>query len=189
MKNNKYYCVNQLNFKKSFGKLSRKVFSVTSAVNIFISLLFVSCASKQLGHTQGVTEIIKPIENPTEALAKSSWYVTYLALADESVIDLSQTNRNPTLLIDTTGKISGSTGCNRYFASIKKIDNYFKIENIGTTRMACKGALMTQESVFLKALGLVVFFEQQNDILLLGERNRNIIMKLRPASSISKPAS
>jgi len=187
MKNKEYSHFSYLNFKLSPTKLLRALFSLSYVAHIFFAVFLVSCISKQPAHTQtqGLTEITKPLKNPTKTLAKSYWNVTYLALDGEKLLP---TNRTPTLLINANGSISGTTGCNRYFASIKQENNHFKIKDIGTTRMACKGALMKQENLFLKSLELVAFFEQQNEILLLGRENRSLIIKLRSASAASNSA-
>jgi putative lipoprotein len=64
------------------------------------------------------------------------------------VIDNAQT----TLRIDADGKVSGSTGCNRYFGKATLDGATLHFGPLATTYRACPPALMDQESKFLAAL-------------------------------------
>lgn len=61
-------------------------------------------------------------------------------------------------------RISGSTGCNRYFASLRPGDRPGKmnVSGAGSTRMACPSALMNFETVYLEALDKVSHFGFMN---------------------------
>ena len=50
------------------------------------------------------------------------------------------------------GRVSGSSGCNRFHGEFKVEGNALKIRPLATTRMACEDELMTQERQFLRAL-------------------------------------
>lgn len=55
-------------------------------------------------------------------------------------------------------RISGSSGCNRYFASVKEtgeLPGDLEISKIGGTRMACPEKIMALEKRYLEALGHV----------------------------------
>jgi heat shock protein HslJ len=57
------------------------------------------------------------------------------------------------------GRISGSSGCNRYFAGVKEtgeLPGDLQVSRIGGTRMACPGQIMALENRYLEALGHVV---------------------------------
>jgi heat shock protein HslJ len=59
----------------------------------------------------------------------------------------------------TADMISGSSGCNRYFAAVKSSGPYeIMIGPIGLTRMACDPAVMAAESRYLRALEQVKQF-------------------------------
>lgn len=64
------------------------------------------------------------------------------------VIDRSQV----TIDFDTQGKVSGSTGCNRYTGEVNLSDAAFRVERVVTTRRACIPAIAKQEQRFLAAL-------------------------------------
>ncbi|PDV96586.1 META domain-containing protein [Candidatus Chloroploca asiatica] len=53
---------------------------------------------------------------------------------------------------DTEGRITGSAGCNRYFADYTVADGTLSISQAGSTRMACEEAIMAQEQAFLDQL-------------------------------------
>lgn len=50
------------------------------------------------------------------------------------------------------GRLSGSSGCNRYSTMMTEQDGSFSVGNTVSTRMACAPALMQQEQRFLQAL-------------------------------------
>jgi putative lipoprotein len=64
------------------------------------------------------------------------------------VIDNAQT----TLVFASGGRVTGSGGCNRLFASANISGDLMAFGGVGTTRMACAPALMDQEQKFLGAL-------------------------------------
>lgn len=73
------------------------------------------------------------------------------------------------------GKIGGSAGCNRYFASYKQAeDGTLTFSPIGSTRRACERTLMAAESQFLQALQATTAFTMSEDgsqlVLVLGEK-------------------
>jgi heat shock protein HslJ len=50
------------------------------------------------------------------------------------------------------GRVSGSSGCNRFHGEFKVEGNALKVGPLATTRMACEDEVMTQERQFLQAL-------------------------------------
>lgn len=78
-------------------------------------------------------------------------------------------------------QINGSSGCNRYMAPYKITENQLKITSTASTRMACEGEVMRQESKFLSALQAAKSYEitsqgqlqinYQNSGILIFENN------------------
>ena len=50
------------------------------------------------------------------------------------------------------GRVSGSAGCNRYFACFEVKANALNVGTLATTRMMCRPAVMEQEQMYLAAL-------------------------------------
>jgi putative lipoprotein len=69
-------------------------------------------------------------------------------IGGRGVIDNAQT----TLRIDADGKVSGSTGCNRYFGKAILDGATLRFGPLATTYRACPPALADQERKFLAAL-------------------------------------
>ena len=69
-------------------------------------------------------------------------------LDGQGVIDNSRASLN----FATDGRVSGSSSCNRFFASYVLHDHMLEIKQAATTMMACPEALMRQEQRFLNAL-------------------------------------
>lgn len=96
-----------------------------------------------------------------------------------------------TLTFETDSRIAGSTGCNRYFASIHISGASLRIDQTGSTRMACKPAAMEQETRFLAALqGAREFrFDPVTERLrLLGEIGSELVRftKMKATEATSK---
>ena len=72
-------------------------------------------------------------------------------------------------------QINGSSGCNRYMASYQLTENQLKIASAASTRMACEGQVMRQESQFLSALQAAQSYEinSQGQLQINYKVNRN----------------
>ena len=57
-----------------------------------------------------------------------------------------------TLEFSSDGRLSGRSGCNRYFASYSLTDDHLRIGPLGATRMLCSPAQMDQETRYFQAL-------------------------------------
>lgn len=57
-----------------------------------------------------------------------------------------------TLEFPEAGKVAGSGSCNRIFGTVEIASNAMRFSPLGSTRMACPEAVMTQEGKYLKAL-------------------------------------
>lgn len=87
------------------------------------------------------------------------------------VEDISQggiiDNSMVTLALTDDGRVSGSTGCNRYFGNVSLGSDTFSVSGIGSTRRACAPALMMQETRFLDALQSTRRFELDSHTRLI----------------------
>jgi putative lipoprotein len=72
------------------------------------------------------------------------------------------------IVFSKTGKVSGSTGCNRFNASFESSDSTVMISVIAMTRMACLGEeRAAREADFLKALEHAARFTLTTETLTL----------------------
>jgi len=76
--------------------------------------------------------------------------------------------REPFILLDADGRLSGGTGCNRFAGGYVADGGYLTIGEVATTRMYC-AAVWSQERAILDALPLVTRWQVTGDRLeLLG---------------------
>ena len=72
-----------------------------------------------------------------------------------------------TLDFSSDSRLSGRSGCNRYFASYSLNNDHLSIGSIGATRMLCSSAQMNQESRYFQALATAGRCELSNEELLI----------------------
>ncbi|SBS30583.1 heat-inducible protein [Marinomonas aquimarina] len=74
-----------------------------------------------------------------------------------------------TLTFTEDGRVSGSSGCNRYSASVSQQDDRVLIHQAVSTRMTCAPSLMQQEQRFLSALQETTAFYTVSETWLVAE--------------------
>ncbi|MGK7943846.1 MAG: META domain-containing protein [Microcystaceae cyanobacterium] len=117
-------------------------------------------------------------------IESSSWQlISYQNAQGKPSLPYSQ--HEPTLQL-REGRMSGTTGCNRYSGSYEMKQGKISFNTPASTLMACGfEGLAQQEQTFVKALTEVSQYELKNDqLLLLNEQNQPILVfqKIRPAS-------
>ena len=78
------------------------------------------------------------------------------------------------LTFSADGRVSGSAGCNRFFAQFQLMNhNTIRIRQAASTMMACPEALMQQERRFLDLLEHLNRFriDPQGNLILTGEQH------------------
>jgi heat shock protein HslJ len=86
-------------------------------------------------------------ENPAGTqLAGTTWRAE--TIMGRAVIDASTS----TITFEADGRIHGRGGCNRYFGTSSIAGERLSFGAMGSTRMACPGPLMEQETRFFQAL-------------------------------------
>jgi len=86
---------------------------------------------------------------PSATLAHTVWYVE--EIAGQPVLDKAKTE----LRFESSGRVSGSTGCNTFTGSATVDTPRLTMSPLATTRRACEPELMAQEQSFLNAIGAV----------------------------------
>ena len=118
--------------------------------------------------------------------------ITSLGGTQWQVIDIDGTpplaHAAPTLEIDKDLRISGSSGCNRFFGAIKTESDALTLRGIGATQMACTEEKMEQEQRFLDALTATTqMTHDASGQLLLSDNDGRQRLLLTPTESIDDP--
>lgn len=104
-----------------------------------------------------------PMEDTTaDALAGTSWTLSQIDGAEPA-----SDGRPAGVEFDQAGRLSGSTGCNRFFGGYTVAGAALSLGQMGSTRMACPEPLMAQETTFLAILGEAATYAVDGDTLTI----------------------
>ena len=124
---------------------------------LFLFIGIIGCAGMNV--TGGELELI------------GKWKVE--SIAGSPVID-----RNPAYIQFTEdGRVSGNSSCNQFSGGYEQTGVQLSFGQMATTRKMCPGALMDQETRFLKSLAKVTRAEIKNELLLLLDAEGNTLFK------------
>ena len=99
-------------------------------------------------------KIVPPLPEP---LVGTTWRLDSFYTADAVSSVISGTTI--TAVFEEDGRVTGSAGCNTYFARYNFSGNLLSISTIGTTKMHCSApGVMQQESIYLALLGKITTF-------------------------------
>jgi heat shock protein HslJ len=125
--------------------------------SILLALALAACATAPVADAQSVSP--------------GAWTLAHLDGAPEGV------TRLPTLTIEDRRAV-GSTGCNRWFASVDRSDGGVRFGIIGASKMACiDNHAMAMEQTFLAALARVRDTRTDGDQLVLTGENATEVMR------------
>jgi len=74
-------------------------------------------------------------------------------------------------------RVTGSAGCNKYTASYTVENGMLEVKQAAVTKMSCM--FMSIETQFLKALSQVKSYKYKEDMILLLDENKNVILKVK----------
>lgn len=153
--------------------------------------LTLSCLS--LGLLSGCANVIPPcgakISPPSSELKNTKWELTRWNLPPNSNGEV-RTRQIPQgdagnpiqLIFDASGqRLSGSTGCNRFTATLDEDARGFSLKQIASTKMACSPQRMELENDFLYELNDYRSIVRNGDQLLMIGTDREVL------SFIQKP--
>lgn len=153
--------------------------------------LTLSCLS--LGLLSGCANVIPPcgakISPPSSELKNTKWELTRWNLPPNSKGEVRTRQipqgdaSNPIQIIfDFSGqRLSGSTGCNRFTATLDEDTRGFSLKQIASTKMACNPQRMELENDFLYELNDYRSIVRNGDQLLMIGTDREVL------SFIQKP--
>ena len=110
-----------------------------------------------------------------DLLTGTEWTVE--DISGEAVIEGSM----PTLAFTSAGRVSGGTGCNRFFGSYTLTGEGLNLGRLGATMMACPDALMRQERRMFDTLKQVRRFDigEGGALLLIGGPEDEVLLTAR----------
>ncbi len=104
-------------------------------------------------------------------LAGTSWSVVNINNGRQAVVGMVS-GSTVTMAFDTAGRVSGTTGCNRYTAAYLAEGNALRISSVAATRMACADpAVDKQEQAFLRAIESVATLGFEGDRLVMRDKD------------------
>jgi heat shock protein HslJ len=123
------------------------------------------------------TRIVPPEPEP---LAGTNWTLDSIYSGDAVSSVIAGTTI--TAVFDGNGSVTGSAGCNRFFASCNVTGSSMTIGPAGSTRMFCNGpGIMQQETAYLASLGRVAAFSLSGDRLNMADANGAPLLSFRKA--------
>ena len=121
-----------------------------------------------------------------QTLQRNQWkLVSYLTPQGMQIASLGHL----ATMLFSARRVSGSTGCNQYFAGYQLAErNGLQFSQGGATLMACQGDIAQQEQQYLKNLEEIRFYQIQGDQLHLldAEQQVHLIFRLMPALTLEE---
>jgi len=127
--------------------------------------------------------VFKKAVPPTpESLTGTTWVLDSYNNGNEAIVSVIA-GTNVTLTLDEDGGISGSAGCNNYFASYETDGNALTFGSIGSTEMFCDDpeGTMDQETTYLKLLDTAAGYEIEGDSLTVQDSTDTTILTFTAA--------
>jgi len=133
-----------------------------------LSLGFISCASTSVDNSNNGS--YKPRPAVKDVVMAEKWYLT-------KINNSSYQGPRVTFKISDQNRISGFSGCNRYFASVSQFSaNVIKLDSIGSTKKACADGVSNRlERDYLNALGGVSRYQRSGNRLVLDGNGSTLV--------------
>ena len=161
--------------------------SVSAALRSQINRLFLVLSYLGLGLLVGCANVIPPcgakISPPSSELKNTKWELTRWNLPPNNngevrarQIPQGDASNPIQIIFDVNGqRLSGSTGCNRFTATIDEDARGFSLKQIASTKMACSPQRMELENDFLYQLNDYRSIVRNGDQLLMIGTDREVL--------------
>lgn len=161
--------------------------SVSAAFRSQINRLFQALSCLGLGLLVGCANVIPPcgakISPPSSELKNTKWELTRWNLPPNNngevrarQIPQGDASNPIQIIFDVNGqRLSGSTGCNRFTATIDEDARGFSLKQIASTKMACSPQRMELENDFLYQLNDYRSIVRNGDQLLMIGTDREVL--------------
>lgn len=162
-------------------------YSVSAPLRGHLNRLFLALSCLGLGLLTGCANVIPPCgaktSPPSSELKNTKWELTRWNLPpkDNGEVRARQIPQgdasNPIQIIfDANGqRLSGSTGCNRFTATLDEDARGFTLKQIASTKMACSPQRMELENDFLYQLNDYRSIVRNGDQLLMIGADREVL--------------
>lgn len=150
---------------------------------ITLALLLAGCTMPELPAQPPVTEAGTPPPTPVPLertqLSGTSWTLISGLSGTGTWNVLAGTTITATFSED--GQVSGSAGCNNYFAAYQSRTNTLAIGTPATTRMYCAepAGIMNQETLYLSNLQGAATYAIEGDLLMISDTNGRTLLTYR----------
>ena len=167
--------------------------SLSGHARSYINRLFLMLSCLGLGLLVGCANVIPPcgakISPPSSELKNTKWELTRWNLPPNSngevrtrQIPQGDASNPIQIIFDASGqRLSGSTGCNRFTATLDEDARGFSLKQIASTKMACNPQRIELENDFLYELNDYRSIVRNGDQLLMIGTDREVL------SFIQKP--
>jgi len=86
--------------------------------------------------------------------------------------------QRPEIAFEVEDRVSGSTGCNRFFGMYEAEAGRIDVRALGQTERACEGDVMRQEAAFIAALRNAARYEHAaGQLTLIGQDGRTLTLR------------
>ena len=152
-----------------------------------LNKLFLTLSSLALGLLAGCANVIPPCNAktspPSTELRNTKWELTRWNLPPNAngevrtrQIPQGESSNPIQITFDSKGeRVSGSTGCNRFTASLDEDSKGFTFKQITSTKMSCSPARMELENDFLYELNDYRNIVRNGDQLLMIGTDREVL--------------
>jgi len=161
--------------------------SVSAALRSQINRLFLALSCLGLSLLVGCANVIPPcgakISPPSSELKNTKWELTRWNLPPNNngevrarQIPQGEASNPIQIIFDVNGqRLSGSTGCNRFTATIDEDARGFSLKQIASIKMACSPQRMELENDFLYQLNDYRSIVRNGDQLLMIGTDREVL--------------
>jgi heat shock protein HslJ len=161
--------------------------SISAAFRSQINRPFLALSCLGLGLLVGCANVIPPcgakISPPSSELKNTKWELTRWNLPPNNngevrtrQIPQGDASNPIQIIFDVNGqRLSGSTGCNRFTATIDEDARGFSLKQIASTKMACSPQRMELENDFLYQLNDYRSIVRNGDQLLMIGTDREVL--------------
>ena len=156
-------------------------------ISLHLKKLFTAVSCLGIGLFAGCANVIPPcaakISPPSSELKNTKWELTRWNLPPNNngevrtrQIPKGDASNPIQIIFDATGqRVSGSTGCNRFTASLDEDSRGFSLKQIASTKMACSPQRMELENDFLYELNDYRSIVRNGDQLLMVGTDREVL--------------